>query len=186
MRKEFERKITHLIVGSLLAVLILCLGQPNATIAVGAGIAFGLFLSELLHNHIRLQPFWWFIQRMEREGVRKPGVGTINFFLGAFIALIFFDAMTVFVAVLILSFGDSFAAIVGKCFGKHRISKGKSIEGAAAGFIASFLVCLPYVPVLAAAVTCAIASLAELLIPIDDNITIPPIAAIALRLTQVF
>ena len=177
MRLETERKITHLLFGTVIALMVLTLRETLSLIVLGTCIAFGVVLSELMHHKKKHIPLIsWFIRRMERERV-KPGRGTIHFFLGCFIALAFFSSGIVFVAALILAFGDSFSAIVGKGIGRVRIYGSKTLEGTLAGFVASFLVSLPYLPIHTAALACAAAALIELFAFIDDNVVIPPVAA---------
>lgn len=78
-------------------------------------------------------------------------------------------------ALFFIALGDPAAAVVGKRFGSHRLSNGKSLEGAAA----MFLVCLAAgfgltgsIPVASAGA--AGAALAELLLTrVDDNLSVP-------------
>jgi dolichol kinase len=177
MRKETERQAFHLVFGTLLAVLIAVLGRFCSLALFGSALVAGVLISELLQKKFRIQPFYWFIRRLERRGV-KPGQGTLNFVLGSFIALVFFDSRIVFVSVLILAFADSFSTIVGRGFGKKKVINKKSLEGFAAGFLASFLVTLPYLNVHIGLVVCFVAALIELLTPVDDNIVIPPLASL--------
>jgi len=177
MRKETERQVVHLVLGTLLASVILLLGKFYSLVLLGTLIVAGIFLSELLHKGIRVQPFHWLIRRLERENVR-PGQGTLTFVLGSFIALVFFEPSVVFLSVLILAFADSFSTIVGRGMGVIRIYNGKTLEGFFGGFLASLFIVLPYLNVYAAVVACLVASLTELLSPVDDNIVIPPLSSL--------
>lgn len=177
MRKETERQIFHLLLGTLLAALVLLMGKFYSLTFFGCSLVFGVFLSEFLRRGYKVQPFHWFIARMEREKVR-PGRGTLNFFTGTFIALVFFDVRIVFASILILSFGDAFSTIVGKGFGRARLRNGKTVEGFLAGFLASLIVVLPYLSIYIAVAACLAASLTELLSPVDDNIVIPPLTSL--------
>ena len=177
MRKETERQVVHLVLGTLLASVILLLGKFYSLVLLGTLIVAGIFLSELLHKGIRVEPFHWFVRRMEREKVR-PGQGTLTFVLGPFIALVFFEPSIVFLSVLILAFADSFSTIVGKGIGAIKIYNGKTLEGFLGGFLASLFVVIPYLSMPAALVSCLVASLTELLSPVDDNIVIPPLSSL--------
>ncbi len=177
MRKETERQIFHLVLGTLLACIILLLGRFYSLALFGVLLIAGVFLSELLRKGVRVQPFHWLIRRLEREGVR-PGQGTLTLVLGSFIALVFFEPRIVFVSVLILAFADSFSTIVGRGFGRIRIYNKKTIEGFLGGFLASFLVTLLYLDVAVGFAVCLVASLTELLSPVDDNIIIPPLSSL--------
>jgi dolichol kinase len=108
----------------------------------------------------------------------KPGQGTLTFVLGSFIALVFFEPNIVFLSVLILAFADSFSTIVGRAIGVIKIYNGKTLEGFFGGFLASLFIVLPYLNVYVAVVACLVASLTELLSPVDDNIVIPPLSSL--------
>jgi len=177
MRKETERQIFHLVLGTLLASVILLLGKFYSLALFGTLIVAGVFLSELLHKGIRVQPFHWFVRRLEREKV-KPGQGTLTFVLGSFIALVFFEPSIVFLSVLILAFADSFSTLVGRGIGVIKIYNGKTLEGFLGGFLASLFVVLPYLNAYVAIAVCLVASLTELLSPVDDNIVIPPLSSL--------
>ncbi len=177
MRKETERQIFHLVLGILLASIILLLGKFYSLALFGTLIVLGIFISELLNKGIRVQPFYCFVKRLEREKVR-PGQGTLTLVLGPFIALVFFEPNIVFLSVLILAFADSFSTIVGKGIGVIRIYNGKTLEGFVGGFLASLFVVIPYLNMPAALASCLVASLTELLSPVDDNIVIPPLSSL--------
>jgi len=177
MRKETERQVFHLVLGTLLASLIMLLGRFYSLAFFGLAIIFGILVSELLQGGIKLQPFHWFIKRLEREKV-KPGQGTLNFFFGTFIALVFFEPRIVFASVLILAFDDSFSTIVGKGFGSIRVYNNKTLEGFFGGFAASFLVMLMFINAYVALFACLVAALVELLCPVDDNLVIPPLSSL--------
>lgn len=94
------------------------------------------------------------------------------------------------VGVVVLGFGDPFAAIIGRRFGRTRLPGGRSLEGSLAFVVAGTLMSLPVLllghqlPVgvaLGVAVTGASAgALAEVLSGrLDDNFTIPLIAGLA-------
>jgi len=177
MRKETERQIFHLVLGTLLACIILLLGKFYSLALFGVLLVIGIFLSELLHKGVRVQPFYWLIRRLERDGV-KPGQGTLTFVLGSFIALVFFEPNIVFISILILAFADSFSTIIGRGFGRIKIYNKKTVEGFLGGFLASFLVTMLYLDVLVGFAVCMVASLTELLSPVDDNIVIPPLSSL--------
>jgi dolichol kinase len=103
--------------------------------------------------------------------------------------LLFFfgnDLRLVLAALSITVFADTAAALIGKKFGKCRITKRKSLEGTSAFFIAALVCIIYFYPPNHANLafiigTAIIASLAELL-PINDNVDVPIITGIALRL----
>jgi dolichol kinase len=67
-------------------------------------------------------------------------LGPVTLGLGAFFALLLYPAQTASIAIYALAFGDGFASIIGKLFGRQRpvFLYGKSLEGSLACFTAIF------------------------------------------------
>ena len=112
--------------------------------------------------------------------------GFLYFFFGiiATLSIFSFNLSIAYAAIIMLLIGDSASTIIGKRFGKHKLpfKKLKSIEGTVAffsvGFICSMII-LPPFPALIGAITGAIT---EAYSPIDDNIPIPLISALAITI----
>jgi dolichol kinase len=104
-------------------------------------------------------------------------LGPVTLGLGALLALLFYPSPAASIAIYALAFGDGFASLVGKLFGRTRPSfmYGKSLEGSlacfAAVFIAAWQVSRSLHVSLAAAFTAALAEA----FPLDDldNLVIP-------------
>ena len=64
--------------------------------------------------------------------------GPVSLALGAMVALLFYPSDVAKIAIYALAFGDGFASIFGKLFGKNKIpfTGGKTIEGSTACFFA--------------------------------------------------
>lgn len=176
MKFETQRQIFHLMLGNILAIVILAL-QDKAVYFIGTCFLVGLILSKAMHQKMKIPVFDWFIKTFERKQAH-PGKGALYFFLGAFIALVFFGHSIVFVSVLLLAYLDSFSTIVGKACGRTKMWNGKSLEGTLAGFAAGFLVISFYVPAASAVFIASASALAELFTPADDNLVIPPFASL--------
>jgi len=104
-------------------------------------------------------------------------LGPVTLGIGALLALLLFPSPAACIGIYALAFGDGFASLVGKLFGRVRpaILRGKSIEGSMACFIAVFisvwLVSRDYTISLVAAVT---ATAVEALPLKDyDNVALP-------------
>jgi phytol kinase len=109
----------------------------------------------------------------------------IFFAAGIMLALLLFPAPISYASIAIFTFGDGFATIFGKAIGRHAIpyNKGKKIEGTVFGFVFAFLGALVFVNPLAAAVGAATAMIVETLpAPINDNLTLPLLAGLAMFL----
>ncbi len=67
--------------------------------------------------------------------------------LGALLTIFLFENKTyVLTSFLYLAFGDAFAALFGKTFGRHKIYAGKSLEGSTACFAVCFIIGLLVLP----------------------------------------
>jgi dolichol kinase len=124
----------------------------------------------------------------------KPGylLGTTNFLLANLFCIIFFSKSIAIAALLFLTYGDALATIVGKKYGKIRIFRGKSLIGSGSFFVTSFvigiiLMFLPWMEIgfLTILIGSFVAAIVELLpIPLDDNLTVAPIACIVMEILQ--
>jgi len=113
-------------------------------------------------------------------------LGPVTLGIGALLALLFFPSPAAAIGIYALAFGDGFASLVGKLFGRVRPAflLGKSVEGSIACFVAVFvsawLVSRSYTVSLAAAVT---ATVVEALPLKDyDNIALPLMVGAAVQL----
>lgn len=129
---------------------------------------------EVLEKHVRD------IERVhERDGVAAH----IYFALASLIVIYFFSGAIAIAAVTLATLGDALAAIVGKNFGRHRFSNGKSLEGSLAYFLTGLLVITPLLGVKAALFGSLAGALVEFYeLPPDDNFSNQVCVALALYL----
>jgi dolichol kinase len=68
-------------------------------------------------------------------------LGPVTLGLGALLALLLYPSPAASIGIYALAFGDGFASLVGKTFGRHRpaFMLGKSVEGSLACFSAVFI-----------------------------------------------
>ena len=101
--------------------------------------------------------------------------------LGSLLVIYLFPKEIAVVALLFLMVGDPTACLVGMSFGKIKIMRDKTLEGALAFILASLIVTwwIPNVPFSVKLIGACAASLFEL-IPwkLDDNLTIPSLSAL--------
>ncbi len=126
------------------------------------------------------------IKSMERSG--RGNLGTVYFP----IALLFFviaaftfsNAYVGAVSILTLGYGDGFAAVIGKKYGKKRLENGKSLVGTITMFIVTYLVAMTLsiiylntsIPLIliGSLIVALVATLTELFTPKGlDNLSIP-------------
>lgn len=173
---EVLRKSVHLV--SVLIVLIYEFYGKETILWV-----LMLFLvTVLILEYFRLEqgmkiPFFYM---MYREHEADSCGGHIYFALGAIAAISLFSKEIAYAAVLMTTFGDLAAALIGKFYGKKRIFKqifknDKSLEGSTSEFIIDLLVGLVIVGnPLVAFVMAFFATLTETAVnQIDDNLVVP-------------
>lgn len=181
---ESSRKFIHIGVANWWIIAMIFFDNP-----LWAAIVPALFI---IINYIsyKKQVF----KAMER-GKGKSDLGTVYYAISLFILSIatFWEGMDPYIGamgILIMGYGDGFAAVIGEKYGKHKFNvmgSKKSLEGAAAMFIASFIVafiiaqlagnsCIWFLPLSLA----MIATLVEMFSPYGtDNLTVPLITSIS-------
>ncbi|MDR0456000.1 MAG: phosphatidate cytidylyltransferase [Treponema sp.] len=113
-------------------------------------------------------------------------LGPVTLGIGALLALLLFPSPAACIGIYALAFGDGFAGLVGKLFGRIRPAFlfGKSVEGSlacfTATFISAYLVSQSYLVSLSAAFT---ATAVEAL-PLEDydNVALPLVVGAVVRL----
>ena len=121
-------------------------------------------------------------------GDRKRDNGLIYFPLSLLILVLLLykgiiDDMDIIAAVLIMGYGDGFAALVGTSYGRHKYSVmncTKSYEGSAVMFVIALIISLlTGHPLLTAVIMAAVATFFEGVTPLGlDNITVPLLTAL--------
>ena len=179
---ELARKIFHLSAGTITIILIYSFDSKLPLIVLSCFFIIFLTIS-IKHNIFSIQN-------------RGRGYGSVSFAIGYLILSIFFwEFKEIMVsAVAILTYGDAFAAIIGKKFGKRRYSFGKttkSLEGSIAFFIISFICVFTvlmlyrtgslYNIILTSAICALLTTCVEAVSVTDiDNLTVPLFAAITI------
>ncbi|ASI99983.1 diacylglycerol/polyprenol kinase family protein [Thermococcus gorgonarius] len=110
------------------------------------------------------------IKDIERSHERN-GIGAhVYFSLASLVIVYFFSGKIAIAAITVATIGDALAAIVGKSFGRHRFSNGKSLEGSLAYFISGVIVIAPLMGLVAAVVGSLAGTIVEFYeLPPDDN-----------------
>jgi dolichol kinase len=177
--RELARKTLH--VASVLLPLLVWLAPRWLALAVllpTAAVALGVDWTRLRYRG----PRYWFLRytrRMLRHHERRRFAGATWMAVAYALAVLLFPRPIAVLAMLFNGLGDAAAALVGKRFGRHRTSSGKSWEGFAAGLGVNVAVALaistlaPTLPLVAALAGAFAAALLELLdLPADDNLRV--------------
>ena len=171
------------------AILIPALAYATSkSIALTAliGVTALYSLSEALRLSGRRLPFITeFTLRMSRDEER-PHFATPPIYLaaGAILSLAFFPEGIAYAAIAIVALGDPVASYVGGRFGRTHIGQ-KTLEGFVAGLIVSFSAALLWVHPSLALVGSAVGMLLELLGLLNDNITTPIGAGLAMIIASI-
>ena len=169
---EILRKGIHLT--SILIVLVYFFLGKQATLT----LLITYLVIILSIEHFRLDkgfklPFLNFLLRKKEVA----GLGShVYFTLGALVAVSVFSEDVAYAAILMTTFGDASAALVGKKIGKIRIfGNRKSLEGALAEFLVDLLIGYIFLSNWPLAILMAgIATLVETyFVKVDDNLAIP-------------
>lgn len=185
---EILRKSVHLV--SILIVLIYEFFGKEAILWV-----LMLFLvTVLVLDYFRVEhgiriPFFYI---MYREDEADRFGGHIFFTLGAISVTSLFSREIAYAAILMTTFGDLAAALIGKFYGKRRVfqkifKNDKSIEGSASEFIIDFLIGILIVgnPIVSL-VMAFLATLTETAVnKIDDNLIVPVFAGFFGQITLI-
>lgn len=126
-----------------------------------------------------------------RRHEHRDFTGSTFLIFAGMLSVAFFEPIIAFLAMSYLSIGDTFAAMVGRPFGKRKLTgSSKSIEGSLACFTSIMIFSVffggelsPWVYTLGALA----ATLAEAWkIPVDDNVKIPLISGIVMSIVHIF
>ncbi|NPA47405.1 MAG: phosphatidate cytidylyltransferase [Thermococci archaeon] len=110
------------------------------------------------------------VRNIERESEHSGIAAHIYFTLAALIIVYFFSKNIAIGAISVATLGDSMAAIVGRAFGRHRFSNGKSLEGSLAYFITALVILIPLFQLPLALLAALVGTLTEFHeLPPDDN-----------------
>jgi len=188
MHSEFARKALHAVVGIVLAITI-AVARPVGIIIASLLLLIGIVAS--FQERSRRIPFVsWLLDRMERPTDRAtlPGKGFLCMLVGVIATSLLFSSKVAAAAIIILAIGDSVSHLAGRSLYTLRTRiHHKAWEGAIIGAIASFIVLMPFISGIAAALASIIALAVEYRLGphhallFNDNIIVPLIAGTVLH-----
>ena len=186
IKNELMRKSIH-ICNSLFAYSLFIFNQRDFAIAIGI-CTTGIILFEIARINSRkvstffIKIFGPIIRDFEGGG-RLTGATYVM--VSSFFVLLFFDKYVCIASILIMSYSDTAAAIIGKMYGKTKIFK-KTLEGSLAFFVTSLIIILIIVPEVnlgLGLVAILAATIVESLpISVDDNLSVPLVIALILSI----
>lgn len=191
--KIWARKTFRIGVGSLFPIIYYF--SPTRLLPLCFLLYFAGIIT-VLEALRRIAPGSYKVMEEHSKGIlkEKPGflLGTTNFLIANLFCIIFFSKSVAIAALIFLTFGDAMSTIVGKKFGRIRFFHERSIIGSVS-FLATCLIMglilmiLPWIHIgfLVILVGALTATIVELLpVPLDDNLTIAPVAAIVMEIVS--
>ena len=123
-----------------------------------------------------------------REDEVKKTSTLIYTLSGIFFTILFFEKKIAVLAILFLTFGDGFAALVGERYGRHKMFRKKSWEGVitnlctclVVGFVFSFFYQLNVLQIILGSLAAAVIEI----LPVKDNLLIPVFSALIMKLIR--
>jgi len=183
-KTEVIRKFIHFLIA--LSPGMAALNYPLTVLALMTGVLGYTVMEQLRLSGVKV-PVISSLTSMASRPKDMGGfvLGPVTLGIGALLALLLFPSPAACIGIYALAFGDGFAGLIGKLYGKHRPAflLGKSVEGSlacfAAVFMSAYLVSYSYTVSLAAAVT---ATCVEAL-PLEDydNIALPLIVGVVVQ-----
>jgi dolichol kinase len=179
MRRELARKSFHLST-TLAPLLVWALPRPIALLLLvpAAAVAVTVDLARLRMRAFRYH-FLRYTRTMLRHHERHALTGGTWMAISYAVALLVLPKPIAVAAMLFNGLGDAAAALIGKRFGRHRTSWGKSWEGFGAALVTCLCIglAMSYVapemsPAGAAAGALAAAALEFAPLPLDDNVRV--------------
>ncbi|HMK53573.1 MAG TPA: SEC59/DGK1/VTE5 family protein [Methanobacteriaceae archaeon] len=181
MNRELLRQLIHV---SGVFIVVLSYFMP-VNLLIVLCVALLVFLEIIFRwDRYRYIPFFSTILRQCKRSHDERG--SIYFFIGIIITLYLFQSnmMVANAAILILIFGDSASTLVGRKFGKIKwpMQEHKTLEGSLAFLLIGFIVSLTQLSLIPAFAGAVVGMVTEAYSPIDDNLTVPLVAALAMSI----
>lgn len=189
---ELKRKSIHLL-SLLIPFSYRYLTHYNKKISVL--ILFLVTLIIIIIEMARLENYTFrrFFNRWFGDMMRKHEAldfsGATFLMISSIISIAFFPRNIAFNALVFLAIGDTFAALIGKRFGKRKLfGSKKSLEGSLACFASTliFAIAFDLNPIIAfvGALSATVAEFSR--IPLDDNIKIPIFSGLMMTFASLF
>jgi dolichol kinase len=175
LRGELVRKSLHMLIAFVPGLASMTGVAPTLAI-LGLGVLFytGAEYARMHGHPVALISTLTVIASRPRDRGHFV-VGPVTLGVGAMLALLLYPAPAAFLAIYALAFGDGFASLVGRAFGRIQLLRGSTLEGSLACFAAVFVAAM--VMTRSPGIATAVALTATVLeaIPTDDldNIILP-------------
>jgi dolichol kinase len=176
IKAELVRKSMHFLIA--LSPGMAALNRPLTVALLMAGTLFYALMETLRLSGVEVPLVSSLTSMASRPRDRERFVlGPVTLGLGALLALLLYPSPAASIGIYALAFGDGFASLVGKIFGKHRpgFMFGKSIEGSLACFSAAFVTAYAVSRRFTVALVAALVAAMVEALPLEDydNLALP-------------
>jgi dolichol kinase len=140
IKTELVRKSMHFLIA--LSPAMASLNRPLTVGLLMGGTLFYTLMEALRLSGVEVPLVSSLTSMASRPRDRNHFVlGPVTLGLGALLSLLLYPSPAASIGIYALAFGDGFASLIGKTFGRHRpaFMRGKSIEGSLACFSAVFI-----------------------------------------------
>jgi dolichol kinase len=174
-KKEVRRKLVHLLSVFFIIVFVVVSTTFGKRLALFALVLLLLLFIEMDYVRVELGRKIPIIGRIWRKKETGRHGAQVFFLIGAIISLAVFDFNIALAAILMTTFGDMAAALIGKRFGSIWIAKERALEGILAEFIVDFAIAYilldNWIVMLVMSLTATIVE--SMIYKLDDNLIIP-------------
>ena len=185
LKTEIVRKSIHFLIA--LTPSIAAVNKPLTVLFLMAGTLGYTVMESLRLSGVRVPVISSLTSMASRS--RDIGhfvMGPVTLGMGALLALLLYPSPAAAIAIYALAFGDGFASLIGKSFGKWRPAFlcGKSVEGSLACFAAVLISAYAVCGSIRIATAAALAAMLVEALPLEDydNMLIPVTVGLVVRL----
>jgi dolichol kinase len=187
LKTEVIRKSIHFLIA--LSPLMASVNRSATVILLMAGTLLYTFMENLRLSGVKVP----LISSLTAMASRSRDLGSfvmgpVTLGLGSLLALLLYPSPAAAIAIYALAFGDGFASLVGKIFGKVRpaFMCGKSVEGSLACFIAVYISAWRVSNNFSISLVAAMTATAVEALPLGDydNLALPVTVGLAVQLAM--
>ena len=177
-KEELKRKFIHLANSGIPIYYYYFIQDKMTMVWILGWLSIGFISIDYSRSRIHWIQYWFtkfFSPMLRHHELKGKLTGATWVFIGSTATVWLFDKNIAVVALLFMSIGDTFAALIGQKIGKIPIGH-KTLEGFAGGFISCLVVAyffssLSWLIRFAGALSASLIELSP--IPLDDNLKIP-------------
>jgi dolichol kinase len=188
LKTEILRKSIHFLIA--VSPSMAAINRPLTVFALMIGTLGYTFMEYLRLSGVKVPVISSLTSMASRpRDIGRFVMGPVTLGLGALLALLLYPSPVATIAIYALAFGDGFASLIGKFFGRRRPAFlcGKSIEGSLACFAAVFISAYAVSGSIFIAAVAAFTAMFVEALPLEDydNLALPVTVGLAVQFASV-